>query len=110
MVMVTRNGKPTKEKVLEKLVRQHMIRLLMPTTGQHVLSLHIIRSIPLHKEATDLLPEQMQDSSTQMSSAILMPSSNALQVVQIWIILLTSCGVNQVKSIDILNSITSLNL
>jgi hypothetical protein len=81
MVMVTRNEKPTKEKVLKKLMRQHVIRLLMPTTGQHVLRLHIRRSIPLHKEATDLLPEQTQDSSMQMSSVILMPSSNALQVV-----------------------------
>ena len=110
VVMVTRNEKPTKEEVLEKLMRQHVIRLQMPTTGQHVLRLHIIRSIPLHKEATDLLPEQTQDSSTQMSSAILMPSSNALQVVRIWIIMLTSCRVHQMKSIDILNSNTSLNL
>jgi hypothetical protein len=110
VIMVTRNKKPTQEKVLEKLMGQHVIRVLMPTTGQHVLSLHIIRSIPLHKEATDVLPEQMQDSSTQMSSAIQMPSSIALQVVQIWIILLTSCGVHQMKSINILSSITSLNL
>jgi hypothetical protein len=110
MVMVTRNEKPTKEKVLEKLMRQHMIRLLMPTTGHYVLRLHIIKSIRLHKEATDLLPEQTQDSSTQMSSAILMPSSNALQVVRIWIIMLTSCGVHQMKSINISNSIMSSNL
>jgi hypothetical protein len=109
MVMVTRNEKPTK-KVLKKLMRQQVLRSLMPTTGQHVLSFHIIEIFTLQEEATDVLPEQTQDSSTQMSSAILMPSSNTLQVVQIWVIMLTSCGVHQMKSIDISNSITSLNL
>ena len=94
VVMVTRNEKPTKEKVPKKLMRQHLIRVLMPTTEQHVFSLHIIKSLPLHKEAIDMLPEQTQDSTMQMSSAILMPFSNALQVVRIWRILLTSCRVH----------------
>ncbi len=70
----------------------------LPTTRQDVLRLHIIKSFPLQKEPTDLLPEQTQDSSTQMASAILMPSSNALQVV---LILLISCGVHQMKSIPL---------
>ncbi len=85
-------------------------RWKLPTTQQHVLSLLIINCFTLQEEATDMLLEQTQDSSTQMSSAFLMPSSNALQVVLIWIILLTSCGLRQMKSIDILNSITSLDL
>ena len=101
MVMVTKNQKPAK-KLLEKV-----IRLLMST----VLSFHIIEIIfTLQEEAKDVLLEHTQDSSMQMSSAILMPSSNALQVVRIWVIMMTSCGVHQEKSIDISNSITSLNL
>ncbi len=101
MVMVTKNQK-TAKKLLEKV-----IRLLMPT----VLSFHVIEIIfTLQEEAKDVLLELMQDSSTQMSSAILMPSSNALQVVRIWVIMMTSCRIHQKKSIDISNSITSLNL
>ena len=106
MVMVTKNQKPAKKKLLEKV-----IRLLMPM----VLRFHIIEIFNLQEEATfqgakDVLIEHTQDSSIQMSSAIQMPSSNALQVVRIWVIVTTSCGVNQVKSINISNSITSLNL
>jgi hypothetical protein len=101
MVMVTKNQKPAK-KLLEKV-----IRLLMST----VLSFHIIEIIfTLQEEAKDVLLEHTQDSSMQMSSAILMPSSNALQVVRIWVIMMISCGVHQKKSIAISNSITSLNL
>ena len=81
----------------------------LPTT-RVLMQYHIIKSFPLQEEVTYMLPRQTQDSSTQMSSAILMPSSNALQVVLIWIILLTSCGVHQMKSINISNSITSLDL
>ncbi len=84
VVMVTRNEKPTKEKVLQKLMMPIKGRWKLPTTRQHVLSLHIINCFPLQEEATNVLPEQTQDSSTQMSSAILMPSSNALQVVLIY--------------------------
>jgi hypothetical protein len=107
MVMVPKNQKPAKNKMLEKV-----IRLVMPT----VVRFHIIEKIfNLQEEATfqgakDALMEHMQDLSIQMSSAIQMPSSNALQVVQIWVIVMTSCGVNQVKSINISNSIMSLNL
>ena len=101
MVMVTKNQKPAK-KLLKKV-----IRLLMPT----VLSFHIIEiTFTLQEEAKDVLLEQTQDSSTQMSSAILMPSSNALQVAQIWVIMMTSCRIHQENSINISNSITSLNL
>ncbi len=86
MVMVTKNQKPAKN-LLEKV-----IRLLMPT----VLSFHIIEIIfTLQDDAKDVLLEHTQDSSTQMSSAIRMPSSNALQVVQIWVIMMTSCGIHQ---------------
>ncbi len=86
MVMVTKNQKPAK-KLLEKV-----IRLRMPM----VLRFHIIEIIfTLQEEAKDVLLEHMQDSSTQMSSAIRMPSSNALQVVQIWVIMMTSCGIHQ---------------
>ena len=107
MVMVTKTKSPQK-KMLEKV-----IRLLMPT----VLSFYIIEIIfnlqeeaTLQEETTDGQMEHTQDSSIQMSSAIQMSSSNALQVVRIWVIVTTSCGVNQVKSINISNSITSLNL
>jgi hypothetical protein len=96
-----------KLKAHKKRLLKKVIRLLMPT----VLSFHIIEIIfILQEEAKDVLLEQTQDSSTKMSSAILMPSSNALQVVRIWVIMMTSCGIHQEKSIDILNSITSLNL
>ncbi len=106
MVMVPQNQKPAKNKMLEKV-----IRLVMPT----VVNFHIIEPIfNLQEEATfqgakDVLMDT-QDSSIQMSSAIQMPSSNALQVVRIWVIVTTSCVVNQVKSINISNSIMSLNL
>jgi hypothetical protein len=77
---------------------EKVIRLLMPT----VLRFHIIEIIfslqeeaTLQEEAKDVLLEHTQDSSTQMSSAIRMPSSNALQVVQIWVIMMTSCGIHQ---------------
>ena len=98
--------KARKKKVLEKL-----IRLLMPM----VVRFHIREIFQLQEEATfqgakDVLMEHTQDSSIQMSSAIQMPSSNALHVVRIWVYVKTSCGVNQVKSINISNSITSLNL
>ncbi len=107
MVMVPKNHKPTKNKMLKKV-----IRLVMPT----VVNFYIIEQIfNLQEEATfqgakDVLMEHTQDSSIQMSSAIQMPSSNALQVVRVWIIVATSCGVNQVKSISISNSIMNLNL
>jgi hypothetical protein len=91
VVMVTRNEKPTKENVIKKLMMSIERRWKLPTTRQHVLSLHIIKSFPLQEDATDVLTEQTQDSSMQMSSAILLPSSNALPVVLMWIILLTSC-------------------
>jgi hypothetical protein len=77
---------------------EKVIRLLMPT----VLRFHIIDMIfnlqeeaTLQGEAKDVLMEHTQDSSTQMSSAIRKPSSNALQVVQIWVIVTTSCGIRQ---------------
>jgi hypothetical protein len=111
MVMVTKNKKPAK-KMMEKVTR-----LLMTTVLRLSLRFHIIDMIfnlqeeaTLQEEAKDVLMEHTQDSSIQMSSAIRMPSSNALQVVRIWVIVSTSCGVNQVKSINISNSITSLNL
>jgi hypothetical protein len=84
--------KARKNKLLEKV-----IRLVMPM----VVRFHIIEKIfNLQEEATlqgakDVLMEHTQDSSTQMSSAIRMPSSNALQDVRIWIIMLTSCGMHQ---------------
>jgi hypothetical protein len=99
--MVTKNQKPAKKGAQKG----------DQITDANGAQFHIIEIIfTLQEEAKDVLLEQMQDSSTQMSSAILMPSSNALQVVRIWVIMLTSCGVHQKKSIDISNSITSLNL
>jgi hypothetical protein len=107
MVMVTKKTKAHK-KMLEKV-----IRLLMTM----VLRFHIIdiifnlqEEVTLQEEAKDVLMEHTQDSSIQMSSAIQMPSSNALQVVQIWVIVTTSCRVNHVKSINISTFIMSLNL
>ncbi len=49
----------------------------------------------------------MQDSATVASCAILMPSSNELQVV---VILLISYGVHQMTSMNVSNSILSLHL
>jgi len=131
VVMVTRNEMPTKENMLQKSKRankitrrttknqkpakkvlEKLIRLLMPM----VVKFHIIETIfILQEEATfqtanNVLMEHTQDSSIQMSSAIQMPSSNALHVVRIWVYVKNSCGVNRVKSINISNSITSLNL
>jgi hypothetical protein len=112
--MVISNKKPSKEDVLQK--RMMLIKggqkspNEMLTTCQDVLRIliqHIIEVFPVQEEATYVLPKQMQDLSTLPSSAILMPSSNALQVV---FILLISCRVHQMKSINILNSIMSLDL
>jgi hypothetical protein len=80
-----------------------------------VVRTHIIEIFKLQEEATfqtadNVLMEHTQDSSIHMSSAIQMPSSNALHVVRIWVYVKTSCGVNQVKSINISDSITILNL
>jgi hypothetical protein len=58
VVMVTRNEKPTKENVLKKLMMSIEGRWKLPTTRQHVLSLHIIKSVPLQEEVTDVLPKQ----------------------------------------------------
>ncbi len=73
-----KNGNGDQKPKAHKKLLKKVIRLLMPT----VLSFHIVEIIfTLQEEAKDVLLEQTQDSSTQMSSAILMPSSNALQVV-----------------------------
>ena len=106
-VTVTRNREPEKKNLF-----QTVITVLMPM----VVKFHIIGKIFILQEestfqtANNVLMEHTQDSSIQMSSAIQMPSSNALQVVRIWVYVKNSCGVNQVKSINISNSITSLNL
>ena len=66
---------------------QTVITVLMPM----VVKFHIIeKKFILQEEATfqtanNVLMEHTQDSSIQMSSAIQIPSSNALQVVRIWV-------------------------
>ena len=76
-----------KPKARKKKMIQTVITVLMPM----VVKFHIIGKIfILQEEATfqtvnNVLMEHTQDSSIQMSSAIQIPSSNALQVVRIWV-------------------------
>ena len=100
-----------KPRARKKKMIQTVITVLMPM----VVRFHIIVIFKFQEEATfqgakNVPMEHMQDSSIQMSSAIQMPSSNALHVVRIWVFVKTSCGVNQVKNINISDSIMSLNL
>ncbi len=60
------------------------------------------------KRTTKRKKAHMQDSATVASCAILMPSSNALQVVVV--MLLISCCVYQMKNMNVSNFILSLHL
>ncbi len=101
------NGNGDEKPKARKKMLEKVIRLLMTTVVRfHIIDIifNLQEEATLQEEAKDVLMEHTQDSqdsSIQMSSAIQMPSSNALQVVQIWVIVTTSCGVNQVKSINI---------
>ena len=75
-----------------------------PRCAQNTDPISYYRKFPNSRRSNIVLPKQTQNSSMLTSSAILMTSSNALQVV---LIVLISCRVHQMKSIDILNSIMS---
>ncbi len=105
------NGDKKPKAAAKKKVLETVITVLMPMAVRtHIIELFQLQQEATFQTANDVLMEHTQDSSINMSSAIQMPSSNALQVVRIWVYLKNSCGVNRVKSINISNSITSLNL
>ena len=90
--MVTRNKNPTKE--------GRRWSVIMVIRNKNLKKENVVKRKIKGQQSEE--KAHMQDSATAASCAILMPSSNALQVV---VILLISCGVHQMKSMNVSNSI-----
>ncbi len=96
-MMVTRNEYPTK--------KGGMWSVIMVIRNKNLKKENVVKRKLKGQQCEE--KAHMQDSATVATCAVLMPSSNALQVL---VMLLISCGVHQMKSMDVSNSILSLHL